>query len=103
MLERGDETIEKPMSVRAYRITKLEYDKQPAFNLWNDEELMRFLSSYMDTLDDFGSGYLEFSQKVLEEILEEAEEAKASKETCDTLRQMIEDAKLTGWVKYWCF
>ena len=91
------------MSVRAYKITQMEYEDTPTFNLWRNEKLMRLLDQYIS--DNFGGGgYLEFCQEDLEEALKEAEETKESKETCDLLKQMIKDAKKSeGWVKYWCF
>lgn len=87
------------MSVRAYRITKLEYDENETFNLWYDEELMSILSYSMATLNEDGSGYMEFSKEELQEALEEATQER----TKSILKKMIEDAKKTGWVRYCCF
>jgi len=92
------------MAVRAYRITHLKYEDIPTFNLWNDDELLAYLEPFIPETFDYNGGYLEFSQENLEEALKEAEEEKVSKDTCDTLKQMIAEAKKSefGWVAYWC-
>ena len=91
------------MSVRAYKITQMEYEDTPTFDLWHNEELMKMLEPYIP--DDFtGGGYLEFSKEDLQEALLQAIQAKELKETRDLLIGMIKAAKKSeGWVKYWCF
>jgi len=87
------------MSVRVYRITKLEHEDQATFNLWQDEEMMSILSSSMETLNESGSGYIEFSKEELQEALKEAKQDS----TKSILKKMIEDAKKSGWVQYCCY
>ncbi len=87
------------MSVRAYRIKKIKYETSETFNLWHDEELMQLLSYRMDTLNEDGCGYIEFSKEELQEALEEVKQ----EDTKSILKKMIGDAKKTGWVRYCCF
>ena len=87
------------MSVRAYRITKLEYENSATFNLWHDEELMSFLSYSMETLNEDGCGYIEFTKEELQDALAEAKQER----TISILGKMIKDAQKTGWVRYCCY
>jgi len=87
------------MSVRAYRITKLEHEDRETFNLWHDDELMSILSYSMNTLYEEGCVYMEFSKEELQEALKEAKQER----TKSILKKMIKDAKKIGWVGYWCF
>lgn len=87
------------MSVRAYRITTLEYEDCETFNLWHDDELMTLLPYCTQTLNEDGCGYIEFSLEELQDALKEAKQER----TQSILKKMIEDAHKTGWVQYCCF
>jgi hypothetical protein len=54
------------MSVRAYKVRKLDLAEYPRFNLGHDDELMMPLAPY-DQLDEHGSGYMSLSKDELEE------------------------------------
>ena len=60
------------MSVRAYRINKIESEQNASFNLWHDTELMEFLESngMYNTLNDDGNGTIEIPVHVLEKAVE---------------------------------
>lgn len=60
------------MSVRAYRINKIESEQNASFNLWHDTELMEFLESngMYNTLNDDGNGHIEVSVFSLEKAVE---------------------------------
>lgn len=60
------------MSVRAYKINKIDYEDTESFNLWHDEALVTELSNdgYLDSLNE-GSGIVEIPVKILSDILNE--------------------------------
>ena len=46
------------MSVRAYRINKIDFDKSETFNLWHDEKLVKFFDEeygFFETMNE-GTG-----------------------------------------------
>lgn len=64
------------MSVRAYRIIKIERADENSFNLWHDTEIMDFLEdfdkqNYSDSLNMDGGGQIEFSVKALKALLKQ--------------------------------
>ena len=63
------------MSVRAYRIIKVERESNPTFNLWHDEKFMDFMQ-YNSENDIFsmlseGGGQIEFEVGILKKALKE--------------------------------
>ena len=60
------------MSVRAYRINKIETEQNASFNLWHDTEFMQFLEE-TDThraLNEDGVGTIEVSVTLLRKAVE---------------------------------
>ena len=57
------------MSVRAYRINKIEQEKKDTFNLWRNQALAEYLCIF-DDLNE-GTGISEVSVGLLQEALEE--------------------------------
>lgn len=40
------------MSVRAYRINKIEHEESPTFNLWNDRNIIEWLEDNSDFVNE---------------------------------------------------
>lgn len=57
------------MSVRAYRIIKIERAEEPSFNLWHDEELLDMLDDMNDQRNMDGNGFLEVPVHSLENAI----------------------------------
>lgn len=60
------------MSVRAYRINKIEVEDNATFNLWHDTELMQLLeeTNTFTALNEDGVGTIEVSVPLLEKAVE---------------------------------
>ena len=56
------------MSVRAYRINKIESEDVASFNIWHNTELMEFLVSngMYNALNEDGNGTIEVSVELLQ-------------------------------------
>lgn len=89
------------MSVRAYRIEKIEYAHPDSFNLWHDTEFMEFLekNDYLSQLNFDGCGILELPVEALQEAIDTVN---IPEETKVKLRQDIE-ASPDSYVLYYCF
>jgi len=89
------------MSVRAYKIRKLELEDRCSFNLWHDKELCEFLGVYDNTDPDNG-GIVEVAVDVLEEALKtlniEKDKKKALEKDIAEARAKNED-----YILYYCF
>lgn len=61
------------MSIRAYRINKIEREDTPSLNLWHDTEIFDWLNEQEDyngeQLNESGGGQIEISVKTLEKLL----------------------------------
>ena len=90
------------MSVRAYRITKIEYETPDSFNLWHDDELMEFLekNDYLSALNLDSCGILEIPIEALQEAVDTVS---MPEETKANLRKDIELCSEKGCVTYYCF
>ena len=90
------------MSVRAYRVTKIEYDHPNSFNLWHDEELMEFLdkNDCLSSLNSNSSGILEIPTEVLQEAIDKVN---MPEETKANLCKDIASCSQQGYVTYYCF
>ena len=67
----------KNMSVRAYRQIKQKLSKNPSFNLWNDKELINFLSDnegYFEYINSDNGGRVEVSTEALKKALKELDD-----------------------------
>lgn len=98
------------MSVRAYKIRKIDYANNDTFNLWHHNKLNDLLeeNGFYDTLVD-GTGITEIPVDILEEALKkdladdnDKEEEKYIK---DNIRKDIKWAKKRGrdYIQYYCF
>lgn len=88
------------MSVRAYRIEKIDYTKEPSFNLWHDGGLIKWLELNTD---------VDLSQEIIRISVDDAKqalkEAKLEKEVALALKNDIaaEVKRGNDWLEYFCF
>jgi len=94
------------MSVRAYRVNKLEYNSYDSFNLWHDEKLVELLEreGYLRRLDEDLCGFLEVPLSFLEDVVKNYRD-EIREDTLESLKEDIEFAKAKGesWILYYCF
>lgn len=57
------------MSVRAYRVNKIEMEDTPTFNVWHHPEIVDFLNVASQFSED-GCGYIEVSVERLQELVD---------------------------------
>lgn len=95
------------MSVRAYRIKKIEYAEDSSFNLWHcSEDLTRLLEDndfYSSINEGGGIGYITID--LLEEIITDPEKYGLDEFEVETIKEDIKEAKSNGddYVEYYCF
>ncbi len=92
------------MSVRAYRINKINYENEETFNLWHDEELTDFFEKegLFETLNE-GSGITELSVETLKNALKEIKDL--PNDIIKSLKKDIVWAKKNNedYIQYYCF
>jgi hypothetical protein len=93
------------MSVRAYKVIKIDHYTPNTFNLWQDKELMDFLNkeaNIFDQLNEDAVGIVEIDADILERALEEV---KLDERTYNALKSDIEEAKRDGeeFISYYCY
>ena len=94
------------MSVRAYRIEKIETTENPSFNLWHDTDVMEFLQNigeYHNFMGDDDYGFLEISVATLKILIKDFKGLDS-----DIKEQLREDiawaeSKKEDWVQYECY
>ena len=103
------------MSVRAYRVIKIDCDAAATFNLWQDEKIRDWLVScgYTDSLNMDGCGIMDIHRSAIEEALNEivdvGDEQERREEHFFTgaereiLEQMLADCGGEDYVQYYCF
>ena len=97
------------MSVRAYRIKKIETEQEPTFNCWHDTDIFEIADSKW--YDD--GGYLTFYRDDVEIAIQELEETtindkigdKERKEKIEILKKIMKDIKANGddLAEYLCY
>ena len=92
------------MSVRAYRVIKIEYARPNTFNLYHDGKLVNFFDSeygFFETLNE-GTGLTELPIEALERALAEVP---MDEELREALKKDIEVCREEGedYVRYYCF
>ena len=85
------------MSVRAYKVNRIEHEGRETFNLWYDEEVMEWLGDL--GLNEDGFGLIEVRRKDIEGTLEEGCEGRLR----EVLEKMLEDCGNEDYVQYYCF
>ena len=93
------------MSIRAYRVIKIEYEKIASFNVSHDEKLRDFFDTeynFFSSLNADGCGMVELPVEALEEALQEVE---VEDDVREALKKDIEAARKAGdeYVTYDCF
>ncbi len=91
------------MSVRAYRVKKIDYVTPNSFNLWHDDKLVDFLDSECDFfagLTNEGTGLVEVPVEALQKAVEKLE---LDDELRKALMKDIEACRDDGYVTYYCF
>ena len=91
------------MSVRAYRVKKIDHERDNTFNLWHDDKLMEFLDSeygFYEGLTSNGTGLVELPIEALQEALGKVE---MDKELKEAIQNDIEACRDDGFVTYYCF
>jgi hypothetical protein len=101
------------MSVRAYRINKMDFEKSETFNLWHDEFVRDFFEweGFFESFSDIG-GIGDISVEALKKLsglLAEKIEREEDKEYWQSLKNRIDEdikwAEERGeeYVVYYCF
>lgn len=94
------------MSVRAYKVLKMELADNPSFNLWHDEKIVDFLNENDDfnsQMNDNGGGYITVSVKSIRKILANLEEFELDELDIEQLRKDIEGLEDGNYITYSCF
>jgi len=91
------------MSVRAYRVKKIDYVTPNSFNLWHDDELVKFFDEkyglYESLTEAEGLTYLPV--EALERAIVELD---LEDYIVEVLKKDIKAGKANnGWVQYYCF
>jgi hypothetical protein len=92
------------MSVRAYRVIKIEHAQPNTFNLWHDDKLVEFFDNeygFYETLNE-GTGLAELPIEALERALTEVP---MDEELKEALQKDIEACREEGesYVRYYCY
>lgn len=92
------------MSVRAYRINKIDCNPVDSFNLWRHSAIVKWLENrnYLSSLNEDGCGIIEIPVEALEQMLKEV---KMDTETKKCIKKDIEYARERNdySVMYYCF
>ena len=81
------------MSIRAYKVIRIESKNEPTFNLWHCPDELWKLLPMSEQLNDSGSGYICITREEVNEALERAKE-KNTKEILEAiLRDIDEDCE----------
>lgn len=91
------------MSIRAYRINKLEFEKAETFKISGKDKIYQWLEEKGYFLEN-EIGIIEIPVDVLVELLND-NKIKLSKEEKKAIQKDIDFAKLNGeaYLLYWCF
>lgn len=91
------------MSVRAYRVIKIEHAPSDTFNLWHDDKLVDFLDSecgFFAALTNEGTGLAKVPVEALQKAVEKLE---LDDELRKALMEDIEACRDDGYVTYYCY
>lgn len=90
------------MSVRAYRVNKIDYEEYNSFNLWHDNELVDFLDREYGLYEGMsdGTGLVELPVEALEEAIKKLT---LDDELVKALKRDIETCRESGYVTYYCY
>ena len=91
------------MSVRAYRVKKIDYVTPNSFNLWHDDELVKFFDEGYGLYESLteGNGLTCLPVEALERAIAGLD---LEDYTVEALKKDIEAGKAnSGWIQYYCF
>lgn len=95
------------MSVRAYRVKKIDSAESDTFNLWHDEKLVAFLHILDEGrgLNSDCCGLVEIPVSDLKNAAEKADELNLDEETVKRLNEDIKIAEemREDYLTYYCF
>jgi hypothetical protein len=94
------------MSIRAYRVIKIECAQPNSFNLWHDGNLVNFLDreyGFFEGMNE-GGGLTEVPVEGLKEALAKPE-LELGEDVIEVLKRDIEAAEQEGeqYVQYYCY
>ena len=90
------------MSVRAYRVIKIEHAQPNTFNLWDDDKLVEFFDTeygFFEELNE-GGGLTLLPVEALERALVQVP---MDEELKEALKKDIEACRDESHVRYYCF
>jgi hypothetical protein len=92
------------MSIRAYRVIKIEHAQPNTFNLWHDDKLVEFFDreyGFFESMTE-GTGLTQLPIEALERVLKEVPMDDDLKEA---LTKDIEACRKEGeeYIQYYCF
>lgn len=91
------------MSVRAYRVNKIEHEWESTFNLWHDDKLVEFLErdyGLYEGMSNDGNGLVELPIEALEKAVKQLN---LDEELVKALKRDIEACRKSGYVTYYCY
>ena len=93
------------MSIRAYKIIKVEKEMDPTFNLWHCNPDLLYLLNISEQLNEGGAGYIYISKEEVEEALKQIEEGEIKDEDAlkEDLEAILNDIGEGEGVEYSCF
>lgn len=94
------------MSIRAYRITKIENVASPSWNISHNENILDFLSNDLwDGRNYDGAGIIEVRVECLEQLLEEDSGVKLDEYEREAIAKDIAWANKRGndYIQYYCY
>lgn len=95
------------MSVRAYKVNKIDYKETPSFNLWHDQQIIEFIDeqeagAFSGDLNE--SGGLAFVKvTTIKLIIGQAKRFELSPADVEILEDDIKDLGDDDYVQYYCF
>jgi hypothetical protein len=97
------------MSVRAYRVNKIDAEQDDTFNLWHDDDakLKEFLfaDDVWEALNDDGCGLIELPVWKLKEAVKKHKALKITDYTLKNLKNDIKwaEKKDEEYIQYYCY
>lgn len=95
------------MSVRAYRVNKIDWEDNPSFNLWHDYKLMAYFETQdmWDGRSDGGGGTIELPIKALKGAIKNAKKLGLDKPHIEAFKKDIAWLKKKGeeFIQYECY
>ena len=96
------------MSVRAYKVKKIEYETRPTFNLWHDEKIMEYFQDEFEPYESFtdnGNGFMYVPVRCLKYLIENKKEFALDNEDIELIKRDIEGFEdcENDLIEYICF